>query len=70
MPVVVVKTAIPIEEYARFKQKAEQLGVSEYGLAQEAILLFVNEPQNAERKMLMKKLMDFFKKDIELTGQL
>ncbi len=70
MPTMPVKTAIPLEEYERFRQKAKELGISEYALAQDAIILYINEPQNAEKRMLMKKLLDFFKKDFEETGKL
>jgi len=63
MPVVRVFTAIPAEDHERLKQKAKELRMSEYKLAQEAILIYINEPE----KSRLKRIMAFIEEDLKRT---
>lgn len=69
MPVRIIQTAIPLEDYEKFKHQMEKQKLTEYALAQDYILVGLNEPQNFEKKKLLLKLAEFFKKDFELTGR-
>lgn len=63
MPIVAVQTAIPREDYERFKQKAKDKGISEYALAQEALLIYINEPKTVQKKKVLF-LVDMIMKDL------
>lgn len=67
MPMVHVQTSIPKEEYMKLKEKAERLMISEYELLQDAIMVFLNEPEKTEVKQAIQRLLEFVKKDLGAT---
>jgi hypothetical protein len=67
MPVVFIQTAIPSEEYQRFKRRMQELGLTKYALAQEAIIVFVNEPTKSQKKALYQKLKEAIENDLKNT---
>lgn len=69
MPVIKIQTAIPQEEYKKFKRKAEQLKLKDYALAQEAIIVFINEPSKAQVRRALYKLVKLFEDDLKDLGQ-
>jgi len=50
MPVVRIFSAIAAEDRDRLKKLAEEMRMTEYKLIQEAILVYVNEPNKIKQK--------------------
>lgn len=67
MPMVHVQTSIPKEEYMKLKEKAERLMISEYELVQDAVMVFLNEPEKTEVKQAIQRFLEFVKKDLAAT---
>lgn len=61
MPVVKITTAIPSEKKRVFERKRQELGLSEYKLAQTAILTFIEEP-NVKEKTLFERFLEAYSK--------
>lgn len=60
MPVVIVKTALPQKIYEKFKQKAVELNMSEYELAQTILRGAVANPDGAKIILVFKQAMKEF----------
>lgn len=66
MPTVKIYTGLPSEEHAKFLKLANDLRTSEYKLAQEAILTFVNERERSIEMNRIRKLAEWIIKDLLL----
>ena len=69
MPVVKIHTALPQEEYEKFKLKMQQLKMKEYSLAQEYILVCLNETSKYEVRKALYKLYKFLENDLKELGE-
>ena len=57
---VKVQTELDFKDFKRFKEKAEQQGISEYELAKEMILLCLNDNVAKSNLSFQQKLKHFF----------
>jgi len=72
MPVVKVWTSLPVEEYQKFKEKAEQMRMKPYELAQYYILIGINESEKSLKKILVYKLqkaIEYLWEDLKKTPE-
>jgi len=59
MPTVKIQTALSSKDYRRFREKAQQLNMTEYELAQEAIRIFLNDFENSMKKSVLLRFQEF-----------
>lgn len=65
---MLVETHLNTSEYKLFKEKANQLGVSEYELAKQSILTTIEQPTSAIKvQLILNKLLEAVAKDIDQT---
>jgi hypothetical protein len=63
-----IYTNLSVAEYRIFKGKADQLGISEYALAKDCILIVINQPKDLiKTKTYLIKTMEWLAKDIKET---
>ncbi len=62
-----VTTSLNSEQYKKFKEKAAELGISEYALAKEGIIELLNEsPEQVQAKRLVQVFKEFFESGREI----
>jgi len=61
-----IQTDIDNGSYKKFKEVMEKLKMTEYQLAQEAILVYINEVDSSVEKTRARRIMEFIKKDLLL----
>lgn len=58
---VKIQTQLNPQEYSQFKSKAKSLGITEYALAKEGILLVIEEPiVNTRARRVLRTALAFF----------
>ncbi len=68
MPIVTVQTGLPSEEYQKFKRETERLQLTEYKLAQEILMVHLNQPKKAEKERFLAIALRFIIDDLSDKG--
>lgn len=62
-----VQTELSLEEYQKFKERAKSMGVSEYELAKDGVLIVTFQPKDeVEKKRFVARLLEFFESGREI----